>query len=168
MATFIGTYDGISHTLTNVSKITLRDNDVAVVSRAFLTPFLHWLSCAFFTTRYCWFFIIYFHNEPSVKSTSVSFSMLIFTGCYVHILYVVYLTLNREYYTVDLCMVLVWLSGSGLSMPLIFATILVKMLSQRVYISHFHCMLSKLKKTVHSYQIVLSFSVLSLFFRPTS
>ena len=129
-ATLVGTYNGISHTLTNVSKITLRDNDVVVVSGEYLAPFLPLPLLCFLFNSILLVLYIYFRNEPSIKSTSVSLSMLIFLGCNFHILFVVCLVLNREYIaTVDLCMVGVWLSTNGLA--LIFATILVKML--RVY-----------------------------------
>ena len=130
MGTLVGTYNGISHTLANVSKINFRDSDLAVVSREYLTPFLPLPLLCFLFNTILLILYIYFRNEPSVKSTSVSLSMLIFTGCYITILFSVCLTINRHY-TVDFCMLLCWLSGTGLSVPLILATVLVKML--RVY-----------------------------------
>ena len=60
--------------------------------------------------------------------------MLVFTGCYLVVGYTLCLILynyDLYIYGLDLCMPLVWLSFSGLSLPLILATLLVKML--RVY-----------------------------------
>ena len=73
---------------------------------------------------------IYFRNEPSVKSTSVCLSLLMFSGCYFLIAYTVVLIADIPP-KFDVCMVLMWLSGLGISLPLILATLLVKML--RVY-----------------------------------
>ena len=50
-----------------------------------------------------------------------------FIGCYILIGYSILLPV----YQLDFCMTLIWLSGVGLSIPLILATILLKML--RVY-----------------------------------
>ena len=130
-ANFIGTYEGTSHILINVSEIMFTDYDLPVVNTISLPHYLIPLPILCFLSNTT-FLILYitFRREPSVKSTSVSLSMLIFTGCYLlvgnsasHILH--------EIYRLDLCMLLVWLSGAGLSLPLILATLLVKML--RVY-----------------------------------
>ena len=130
---FTGAYDGISHSLTNASEIILfTDYNLPVVNReAILVPYLLPLPILsfIFNTILLVLYII-FRNEPSVKSTSVSFSMLILTGCYILAGYTVSLIVV-ELFPLDFCMLRIWFSGTGLSLPLIVATILVKML--RVY-----------------------------------
>ena len=78
---------------------------------------------------------IYFRNEPSVKASSSSLSLLLFLGCYIMIIYTIIVMFDESQSIkplwLDLCMVHVWLSGIGLSMPIILATLLIKML--RVY-----------------------------------
>ena len=127
MASLIGIYDS---TLTNVIKITFTDKDLPVVSRV-VFPYLLQLPllCLLFNTILLVLYI-YFHNEPSVKSTSVSLSMLIFIGCYFLVGFTVVMILQEEH-MIDFCIALLWLSGLGLSIPLILAIILVKLL--RVY-----------------------------------
>jgi hypothetical protein len=133
-ANLIGIYDGISNTLTNVSEIMFIDYDLPIVNKAaILVPYLLPLPilCFIFNTILLVLYIV-FHNEPSIKSTSVSISMLILIGCYILIgfstFFVIEHLIGDQF---DVCMILIWLSGIGLSIPLIFATILVKML--RVY-----------------------------------
>ena len=142
MASLISIYDGASHTLKLTSEITFADSDLPVVPHVF-APYLLSLPllCLLFNTILLVLYI-YFRNERSIKSTSVSLSMLIFTGCYFLVGFTVGLILNRQY-RFDFCMVNVWLSGLGLSIPLILATILVKML--RVY--HIFTSFKRLKQT---------------------
>lgn len=131
-ARLIGVYDGMSHTLTNTSEIIFTDYDLPIVNKeAVLVPYLLPLPLLslIFNTILLVLYIV-FRNEPSVKSTSVSFSMLILVGCYVLACYTLSL-IAVEPHPLDFCMVHVWLGGTGLSIPLILATILVKML--RVY-----------------------------------
>ena len=129
-----GIYNGTSHSLKNVSEtmLSFTDYDLPLVhTEAMLT--LHLLPLSFLSFIFNTVLLVLytaFHNEPSVKSTSVALSILIFTGCYLLVGFSVVVTLNRQY-RLDLCMVIVWLSGIGLSVPLILATVLVKML--RVY-----------------------------------
>ena len=126
-------YDGTSHTLANVSDthVVFIDTDLPVVYKPtssthyLLLPFLSFLLNTILLVLF-----LYFRKEPSIKSTSVSLSMLIFTGCYLLVGYTFCLILY-EVYRFDLCMVQIWLSGTGLSIPLILAAILIKML--RVY-----------------------------------
>ena len=129
-ASLIGIYNGTLRTLTNVSEITFTDKDLPVVSRVvfpYLLPLP--LLCLLFNTILLVLYI-YFRNEPSVKSTSVSLSMLIFIGCYFLAGFTVVMILQEEH-RIDFCIALLWLSGLGLSIPLILAIILVKLL--RVY-----------------------------------
>ena len=74
----------------------------------------------------------YFRQEPEVKSTSFSLSLLTFLGCY---LYFVYLSILLYFHqpwatssqTLDaLCISLNWFSGLGVSSGLIMVTLLVK------------------------------------------
>ena len=127
-----GTYDGTSHTLTkfNASEI-FTDYDlpqmyIPILSLYILPlPILSFL----FNTVLLVLYIV-FRKEKSVKSTSVSLSMLLFTGCYLMAIFVI-LDILFDVYRIDQCMLLYALSTLGLSMPLIFAVLLLKML--RVY-----------------------------------
>ena len=127
----IAIYDGISHTLANVSDIAFIDHDLPVVYKPRTsTLYLLLPSLCFILNTTLLVLFLYFRNEPNIKSTSVSLSLLIFIGCYFLVGYTFCLILY-EVYRFDLCMVSVWFSGTGLSIPLILATILIKML--RVY-----------------------------------
>ena len=147
-ARFIGIYDGTSSTLTNVSKTIFTDYDLPVINKApIFVPYLLPLPIlSFILNTILLFLYIIFRNEPSIKSTSVSISMLIFIGCYILIGYSISLIASKQdLYELDFCMAHVWLSGIGLSIPLILATILVKMLRvYRIFISF-----KFLKKSVH-------------------
>ncbi len=82
---------------------------------------------------------IYYRNEPEVKATSWSLSLLMFLGCYLMIIYVFLLTLRSiipPTSKFDLCAALVWTSGLGVSYILILAVILVKL--ARVYRIFYH------------------------------
>ena len=145
-ASLTGIYDGPSHTLTIVSEITFTAYELPIVYQpAALVPYLFPLPilCALFNTMLLVLYLV-FRNEQSVKSTSVSLSMLIFVGCYLLIAYTVVLILH-ELHWLDLCMARIWLCGVGLSLPLILATILVKML--RVY--RIFTVFKILKQSVH-------------------
>ena len=81
---------------------------------------------------------VHFRKEPEVKATSFTLSLLIYFGCYLNLLYLSLLL--YAYHTLDtidtardnaLCLSLQWLSGPGVPLPLMLATLLVKML--RVY-----------------------------------
>ena len=81
------------------------------------------------------FLYLYYRNEPEIKATSVPLSMLIFTGCYFLLFFLIILTIEAEVRNITkdfhICTMLVWLSGLGLPLLLIFATLFVKML--RIY-----------------------------------
>ena len=127
----IAIYDGISHTLANVSDIAFIDHDLPVVYKPRTsTLYLLLPSLCFILNTTLLVLFLYFRKEPNIKSTSVSLSLLIFIGCYFLVGYTFCLILY-EVYRFDLCMASVWFSGTGLSIPLILATILIKML--RVY-----------------------------------
>ena len=78
---------------------------------------------------------IWFHKEPEVKATSFALSLIVFVGCYIHLAYLVILfrlnhTLNSINVSCDdsSCVSLPWLANVGLSLPLMLATLLVRML----------------------------------------
>ena len=146
MADLIGIYDGTSRTLTNKSEIMFLDYDLPIVNKQLvLVPYLLPLPIlSFIFNTILLILYIVFRNEPSIKSTSVSLSMLILIGCYVLIVYATCLVVDKLY-QLDLCMAFVWLGGAGLSAPLILATILVKML--RVY--RIFTVLKPLKRSGH-------------------
>ena len=127
-----GTYDGTSHTLTkfNASE-TFTDYDLPQIYIPNLSlyilplPILSFL----FNTVLLVLYII-FRKEESVKSTSVSLSMLLFTGCYLAAIFII-LDILFDVYMIDQCMLLFTLSLLGLSLSLILVVLLLKML--RVY-----------------------------------
>ena len=127
----VGLYDGKSKTMENVTIIdTFTISNLPVIRLVPPSFLLSLPALCFLFNTVLLILYIYFRNEPSVKSTSVCLSLLIFTGCYLLIAYTIPLIANIPP-SVDVCMVLTWLSGIGVSLPLILATILVKML--RVY-----------------------------------
>ena len=148
----IGIYNGISSTLTNMSETIFTDYDLPIVNKsALLFPYLLPLPIlSFIFNTILLILYIIFHNEPSIKSTSVSISMLILLGCYIPIGYIFFLIVS-ELYKLDFCMVRIWLSGTGLSIPLILATILVKMLRvYRIFTAH-----KILRQSAHSSDVAL-------------
>ena len=79
---------------------------------------------------------IFFHKEPEIRATSFTLSLLMFAGCYLNLLFLI-LFLNHTINSINtknnnyLCIFLLWLSAYGISLPLMLAVLLVKML--RVY-----------------------------------
>ena len=78
---------------------------------------------------------IYFHKEPEIRATSFTLSLLMFAGCYLNLLYLSLLFYsNHKVHSINigrddaLCLSLIWLSAPGISLPLMLATLLVKML----------------------------------------
>lgn len=126
----VGLYNGKTRVMENFTIGEFIVSKLPIV-RMILPSFLLLLPalCSLFNTVLLILYI-YFRNEPSVKSTSICLSLLIFTGSYLLIAYTVLLIANIPP-SIDVCMVLAWLSGIGVSLPLMLATILVKML--RVY-----------------------------------
>ena len=81
---------------------------------------------------------VHFRKEPEIKATSFTLSLLIFVGCYLNLLYLsllLYIHHTFDSYNIArdnaLCLSLQWLSGPGIPLPLMLATLLVKML--RIY-----------------------------------
>ena len=82
---------------------------------------------------------VWFRKEPEIKATSFTVSLFLFTGCYFNLLYIILVVYfdHRAFNALSpqhqnaVCNLLQWLSGNGISLPLMLATLLVKML--RVY-----------------------------------
>ena len=88
---------------------------------------------------------VYYRNEPEIKATSWSLSLLMLLGCYLITAYLLFFILRGHSPTVlfDLCPLLVWVSALGLSYPLILSVLLVKL--ARVYrIFHHYTHIGKL------------------------
>ena len=82
---------------------------------------------------------VYYRKEPEVRATSWTLSLLILLGCYIITVYLLLLVLRTVVSPIayfDLCPLLVWTSGIGLSVPLILAVLLVKL--ARVYRIFYH------------------------------
>ena len=134
----IGTYNGSSRALSSISQ-DFSGSRLVLPIVSIDSPFSYYTmvlpSLCIVTNTILSILYLCFRNEPSVKSTSVSLSLLMFLGCYLLAIYAIVLIIdesyNVEHMWLDCCMVLNWLSGTGLSLPLVFATLLVKML--RVY-----------------------------------
>ena len=82
---------------------------------------------------------LYYQNTAEIKATSVTLSMLIFIGCYLLLVSLILITI-RSHFKVNFefrvlnsvfCHIIVWFNRMGFPLPLISATLLVKML--RVY-----------------------------------
>ena len=109
---------------------------------------------------------IYFRKEPEIKATSFTLSLLMFAGCYLNLLYLCLLFYgNHVVDSVDtshdnaLCLSSQWLSGTGISLILMLATLLVKML--RIYhIFHSTKKLQRLRFSRYSSDLALALYVL--------
>ena len=76
---------------------------------------------------------VYYYKEPEIKSTSVMLSLLMFISCYVFLFYLILAIIYTRSLVpstspFNICTALAWLSISGIPLPLILATLLVKML----------------------------------------
>ena len=78
---------------------------------------------------------LYYRNCPEIKATSVPLSILIFIGCYLLLFFLILILIESNFehdaMYANICIPILWLSGIGFPIPLIFATLLVKML--RIY-----------------------------------
>ena len=88
-------------------------------------------------TSFLFLYIVY-RNEPEIKSTSLSLSLFMFFGCYLTLVYLILLlisdqpndTIDLSFYA-QLCILLQWTSGLGIPVPMIVATLLIKLI--RIY-----------------------------------
>ena len=124
-----GFYDSNLNLLTNVTIKSLIITDPHKFSSILPLPYLMVLPvlCGAFNTMLLALFF-YFRNEPDVKASSISLTLIMFVGCYILVAYVIVIIVGRHI-NLDICMVRV--SSVSLCVPLILATLLVKML--RVY-----------------------------------
>ena len=134
----VGFYNGSLHMMTRFCQVfSCRELDLPVVFKndAPLAYLLVLASLCIITNTLLLVLYLYFHKEPSIKSTSVGLTLIIFISCYIFLFYSILLLLSISPNIIpmayDVCMVLVWLNGTGVSMPLILAAILVKIV--RVY-----------------------------------
>ena len=80
---------------------------------------------------------VYYRNEPEVKATSFTITMIIFVSCYIMMLYLVLLASEQFNVLMSakvkcaICLARSWINLIGIPGPLIVATVLIKML--RVY-----------------------------------
>ena len=127
-AELIGVYSDTSKSLTHSSRLGAFTYDGPVLIRVRLNTSVLVISivCLLFNTFLLILFIC-FRNHPDVKSTNVSLSILIFIACYLFIGYAI-LEFFGYHTFVEVCMVNIWISGIGLSLALVMATVLVKML----------------------------------------
>ena len=82
---------------------------------------------------------ISFRKQPEIKATSFTLSLFMFAGCYISLLYLSFLNYFNHHtfnllstpYQNAICNLLQWFSATGISLPLMLAILLVKML--RIY-----------------------------------
>ena len=85
------------------------------------------------------FLYLCFRKEPEIKATSFTISLFLFVGCYFNLLYIILLVYFEHpafnarsiKHQNAVCNLFLWFSSAGISMPLMLATLLVKLL--RVY-----------------------------------
>ena len=85
---------------------------------------------------------LYYRNEPEIKATSVTLSMLMFLGCYIILFYILMAILYTQSLvpsdsSLNICLGLLWSGLTGISLTLILATLLVKMLRVYHIFNHF-------------------------------
>ena len=88
---------------------------------------------------------IWYRNEPEVKATSWSLSLLILIGCYFFVFFLALLIVQVVVKPgfVNVCVMHIWFGGVGVSYPLILAVMLVKLV--RIYrIFYHHSQIGKL------------------------
>ena len=141
----IGTvYSNLSITVVNETVLQMAPNDDLPVANTdpptgytVVVVFLIILLTIFVTLTLLLY--ICFRKEPEIKATSFTISLFLFTGCYINLLYMILLVyfdhgafnaISPQHQNA-VCNLLQWFSGSGISLPLTLATLLVKML--RVY-----------------------------------
>ena len=155
-----------SSTLQSYFCGTVPDDDIPRIRRSRIPLWFATLeiTICFFIVTIMLILYLYYRNTAEIKATSVTLSMLIFIGCYLPIAFLILVTI-RSYFKVNfelrvlntvICHTIVWLNGMGFSVPLILATLLVKML--RVY----HIFNTFRKASKLSSDLALGFFVLIL------
>ena len=121
-----------------VKLTVVTDNTSVVYTSAFSLVFL---LCIVGVTIILSFYI-YYRNEPEIKATSVTLSLLMFLGCYIIIFYMLMAILYTQSLVpsdspFNICLALLWSGSTGISLTLILATLLVKMLRVYRIFNHF-------------------------------
>ena len=116
----------------------VNDNTSLVYTSIFSLTFI---ACAVGVTIILFLYIFY-RNEPEIKATSVTLSLLMFLGCYIILFYMLMAILYTQSLvpttsSFNICLALLWPGLTGFSLPLILATLLVKMLRVFRIFTHF-------------------------------
>ena len=138
-------YSNLSITILNETVMKTAPKDDLPISTSIDPPIGYTIGIAFLIVFLASFvtltliLYIFFRKQPEIKASSFTISLFQFAGCYLNLLYIAFLVYfdNPAFNTHSIqhqntvCHLLQWLSGSGISLPLMLATLLVKML--RVY-----------------------------------
>jgi hypothetical protein len=121
-----------------VKHTVITDNTSVVYTLVFSLVFL---LCIIGVTLIL-FCYIYYRNEPEIKATSVTLSLLMFLGCYVILFYMLMAILYTQSLvpsdsSFNICLALLWSGATGVSLTLILATLLVKTLRVYHIFNHF-------------------------------
>ena len=139
----VALYSGINNfSFTDLTFRTIVPSDelritTVGVSLAYTATFLTEISAGFVLLTVMLIAYSCFRNEPEVKSTSFSLSLLMFLGSYLMLVYLSILLYFHQPWAISdatlngLCISLNWFSGLGIPFALIFVTALVKIL--RIY-----------------------------------
>ena len=122
----------------SVKHTIITDNTSIVYTSVFSLVFLLCVAGVTLTL----FFYIYYRNEPEIKATSVTLSLLMFLGCYVILFYMLMAILYTQSLVpsdsqFNICLTLLWSGATGVSLTLILATLLVKTLRVYHIFNHF-------------------------------
>ena len=83
------------------------------------------------------FLYIYYRNEPEIRATSWSLSLLMFLGCYMVMTYLILSSFRSvPALKFNICLLLVWMSALGIPYTVILAVLLVKLV--RIYRIFYH------------------------------
>ena len=142
----IGTvYSNLSITIVNKTVMETAPKDDLSGSSSIDPPVGYTIGIAFFIIFLAFFvtltltLYVCFRKQPEIKATSFTVSLFLFAGCYFNIFYLIFLvyfdhpafSTQSTQHQNAVCNILQWFSAIGISLPLMLATLLVKML--RVY-----------------------------------
>ena len=131
----VGVYDVLENILVlqqQLSLSNLENFNQSSLLPTFIILYFFAISIFILNTVLLLLFIC-FRKDPDIKSTSVVLSLLIFIGCYLLTGFAINGIVFEQRRlmplpSANLCVLNTWLSGIGISVPLILATLLVKML----------------------------------------
>ena len=160
----VGFYNSSVHMMTNICQVfSCRELDLPVVLKDLPLGYLMILpSLCIITNTVLLVLYIYFRKEPSIKSTSITLSLLIFLACYLLSLFTITYVIHesQKLLSVDLCILLIPLSGYGLSLPLVSAALLVKMLLVYRIFTQFRIIKRRIYTSIYAH-LVYSFFIVS-------